>query len=117
MCIQTKLSPELVTLALMQMRAVIFYIVTISLILFLTALSSRCGPKNILIDLGLVALYGIADTEHVCLVRTNFISIGAYTVIATKSLSSMLNLTLYKLFTYASHGIFSMIFQWLNDGL
>ncbi|KAL1928167.1 hypothetical protein VTP01DRAFT_3083 [Rhizomucor pusillus] len=79
---EPSLSPELVTLALMQMRAVIFYIVTISLILFLTALSSRCGPKNILIDLGLVALY------------------GAYTVIATKSLSSMLNLTLYKLFTY-----------------
>ncbi|KAI8142808.1 magnesium transporter NIPA-domain-containing protein [Fennellomyces sp. T-0311] len=80
---ETKLSPELVAAALMQSRSIVFYIISVGLILALTALSPQYGSENILIDIGLVALY------------------GAYTVIATKSLSSMLNMTLYKLFTYA----------------
>ncbi|KAI9253938.1 magnesium transporter NIPA-domain-containing protein [Phascolomyces articulosus] len=80
---ETKLSPELVAAALIQPRSIVFYLISGVLIVLLTALSPKYGSKNILIDLGLVALY------------------GAYTVIATKSLSSMLNITLYKLFTYA----------------
>ncbi|KAL0078021.1 magnesium transporter NIPA-domain-containing protein [Phycomyces blakesleeanus] len=79
---ETKLTPELVTEALFQTRSLVFYLLTILLILVLSLLSPRHGQKNILIDLGLVAVY------------------GAYTVLATKSLSSLLNLTLYRLFTY-----------------
>ncbi|KAI9030113.1 magnesium transporter NIPA-domain-containing protein [Phycomyces nitens] len=79
---ETKLTPELVTEALFQTRSLVFYLFTLLLILVLTLLSPRHGQKNIFIDLGLVAVY------------------GAYTVLATKSLSSLLNLTLYRLFTY-----------------
>ncbi|CDH60614.1 duf803 domain membrane protein [Lichtheimia corymbifera JMRC:FSU:9682] len=78
-----KLSPELVAAALMQTRSVIFYAISIMAISILTLLSPMYGARNILIDLGLVAFY------------------GAYTVVATKGLSSLLSMTLYRLFTYA----------------
>ncbi|CDS08928.1 hypothetical protein LRAMOSA10288 [Lichtheimia ramosa] len=78
-----KLSPELVAAALMQTRSVIFYAISIMAISVLTLLSPMYGTRNILIDLGLVAFY------------------GAYTVVATKGLSSLLSMTLYRLFTYA----------------
>ncbi|KAI9299733.1 magnesium transporter NIPA-domain-containing protein, partial [Cunninghamella echinulata] len=77
-----KLSPELVVAYLTQMRSFLFYIITISLIVFLSLISPQYGASNIFIDLGIVALY------------------GAYTVLSTKSLSSLVNLTLYNLFTY-----------------
>ncbi|CAO3639720.1 unnamed protein product [Cunninghamella blakesleeana] len=78
-----KLSPELVVEYLTQMRSFLFYIITISLITLLTILSPKYGSSNIFIDLGIVALY------------------GSYTVLSTKSLSSLVNLTLYNLFTYS----------------
>jgi hypothetical protein len=43
---------------LTSMEAIIYYSITGGLILVLTALSPRWGSKSILIDLGLVALYG-----------------------------------------------------------
>ncbi|KAI8370513.1 magnesium transporter NIPA-domain-containing protein [Radiomyces spectabilis] len=76
------LSPELVVEALTQASSVIFYCITCILICLLSVRSSRKADRNIFVDLGLVAVY------------------GAYTVLATKALSSMLNLTLYKLFMY-----------------
>ncbi|KAH8551482.1 magnesium transporter NIPA-domain-containing protein, partial [Umbelopsis sp. PMI_123] len=80
--IKASLSPELVVEYLTSMEAIIYYSITGGLILVLTALSPRWGSKSILIDLGLVALY------------------GAYTVLSTKSVSSLLSLTFYKMFTY-----------------
>ncbi|KAG0172424.1 hypothetical protein DFQ28_010739 [Apophysomyces sp. BC1034] len=83
------------------MRSIVFYIISCNLILLLTVLSPRYGSKYIFIDLGLCAFYGefslltSFDAEYMFLM-----SLGAYTVLATKSLSSLLNLTLYKLFTY-----------------
>ncbi|ORX43017.1 DUF803-domain-containing protein, partial [Hesseltinella vesiculosa] len=77
-----KLSPELLMAALTHPRSFIFYIVTLVLIIALSLLSPTYGSRSILVDLGIVALY------------------GGYTVLATKGLSSMANLTLYKLFTY-----------------
>jgi len=53
-----QLSPELVVQYLTSMEAIIYYSITGGLILILTALSPRWGSKSILIDLGLVALYG-----------------------------------------------------------
>ncbi|CAO3674961.1 unnamed protein product [Umbelopsis ramanniana] len=79
---EIKLSPELVVQYLTSMEAIIYYSITGGLILILTVLSPRWGSKSILIDLGLVALY------------------GAYTVLSTKSVSSLLSLTFYKMFTY-----------------
>ncbi|KAM3588926.1 hypothetical protein VKS41_001354 [Umbelopsis sp. WA50703] len=79
---EVKLSPDLVVEYLTSMQAIIYYSITCGLILLLTALSPKWGSTSILIDLGLVALY------------------GAYTVLSTKSVSSLLNLTLYKMFTY-----------------
>ncbi|KAG2175239.1 hypothetical protein INT44_007727 [Umbelopsis vinacea] len=79
---EIKLSPELVVQYLTSMEAIIYYSITGGLILILTILSPRWGSKSILIDLGLVALY------------------GAYTVLSTKSVSSLLSLTFYKMFTY-----------------
>ncbi|KAI8073807.1 magnesium transporter NIPA-domain-containing protein [Gongronella butleri] len=77
-----KLSPDLVLEALTDPRSLGFYIVSLSLLLLLSLLSPVYGARSILVDLGIAALY------------------GAYTVLATKGLSSMVNLTLYKLFTY-----------------
>ncbi|KAI8097498.1 magnesium transporter NIPA-domain-containing protein [Halteromyces radiatus] len=79
---EVKLSPELVAAALTQIRSIVFYGITLFLIIVLTLLSPDYGAKNIFVDLGIVAVY------------------GAYTVLSTKSLSSLLNLTMYKLFTY-----------------
>ncbi|KAI8575880.1 hypothetical protein K450DRAFT_259619 [Umbelopsis ramanniana AG] len=79
---EIKLSPDLVVEYLTSMEAIIYYSITGGLILILTVLSPRWGSKSILIDLGLVALY------------------GAYTVLSTKSVSSLLSLTFYKMFTY-----------------
>jgi drug/metabolite transporter (DMT)-like permease len=53
-----QLSPDLVVEYLTSMEAIIYYSVTGGLILLLTALSPRWGSTSILIDLGLVALYG-----------------------------------------------------------
>lgn len=67
----------------------------------LTLLSPMYGARNILIDLGLVAFYGnlrmmLGGHEQGIFI---VLEIGAYTVVATKGLSSLLSMTLYRLFT------------------
>ncbi|KAI8065925.1 magnesium transporter NIPA-domain-containing protein [Gongronella butleri] len=76
------LSPELILEAMTQMRAIIYFIVTGVAIMGLTAISPWYGAESILVDLGLVAIY------------------GGYTVLCTKSVASLLSLTLFKMFTY-----------------
>ncbi|CAO3594569.1 unnamed protein product [Absidia cylindrospora] len=88
---EVKLSPELVVAALTQIRSFVFYGVTVFMIVVLTIINPQYGANNIFVDLGIVALYGV------------------YTVLATKSLSSLLNLTLYKLFTYPISYIFLLV--------
>ncbi|ORZ16914.1 magnesium transporter NIPA-domain-containing protein [Absidia repens] len=79
---ETALSPDLIMEALMQTRSIIYFIVTGAAIVTLTAISPWYGAESILVDLGLVAIY------------------GGYTVLCTKSVASLLSLTLLNMFAY-----------------
>ncbi|CEP12979.1 hypothetical protein [Parasitella parasitica] len=76
------LSPELIMEAITQMRSVIYFILTGVAIVILSILSPVYGSSSIMIDLGLVAIY------------------GGYTVLSTKSVASLLSLTFFKMFAY-----------------
>ncbi|KAI9489951.1 magnesium transporter NIPA-domain-containing protein [Zychaea mexicana] len=79
---ETALSPDLIMEALTQTRSLVFFIITGIMITALTILSPIYGSQSIMIDLGLVAIY------------------GGYTVLCTKSVSSLLSLTFFKMFAY-----------------
>jgi hypothetical protein len=98
---ETKLGPHEVWDAITTMEFEIYMGVSCSLILLLMWLSPRYGNRTILIDLGLVGLFGM-------LVRSWFIEgrsspanleAGGYTALATKGVSSMLSSTLLGAFT------------------
>ncbi|KAG0171853.1 NIPA-like protein 3 [Apophysomyces sp. BC1034] len=76
------LSPESVMEALTQTRAIVYFCTTGIAIATLTILSPLYGSSSIMIDLGLVAIY------------------GGYTVLCTKSVASLLSLTLFNMFAY-----------------
>lgn len=76
------LSPELIVESLTQLRSIIYFILTGVAIVTLTILSPVYGASSIMIDLGLVAIY------------------GGYTVLSTKSVASLLSLTFFKMFAY-----------------
>lgn len=78
---ETKLEPHDVWDAITTMEFEIYLGVTVLLILVLMWASSRYGRRTILIDLGLVGLF------------------GGYTALATKGVSSMLSSTLWRAFT------------------
>ncbi|GAA5801296.1 hypothetical protein HPULCUR_006742 [Helicostylum pulchrum] len=76
------LSPELIVESLTQLQSIIYFILTACAIITLTILSPLYGASSIMIDLGLVAIY------------------GGYTVLSTKSVASLLSLTFFKMFAY-----------------
>ncbi|KAF4446052.1 NIPA-like protein 2 [Fusarium austroafricanum] len=78
---ETKLNPHDVWDAITTLAFEIYLAVTIFLILALMWASPRYGRRTILIDLGLVGLF------------------GGYTALATKGVSSMLSSTLWRAFT------------------
>ncbi|KAK4250518.1 putative magnesium transporter NIPA7 [Corynascus novoguineensis] len=78
---ETKLGPHEVWGAITTMAFEIYLGVSCALIVLLMWLSPRYGHKTILIDLGLVGLF------------------GGYTVLSTKGVSSMLSATLFRAFT------------------
>lgn len=78
---ETKLEPHDVWDAISTMAFEIYMAVSISLIVVLMWLSPKYGNRTILIDLGLVGLF------------------GAYTALSTKGVSSMLSSTLWRAFT------------------
>ncbi|KAM4062212.1 magnesium transporter NIPA domain-containing protein [Hirsutella rhossiliensis] len=78
---ETKLEPHDVWEAITTMEFEIYLGVTTLLILILMWASGRYGKRTILIDLGLVGLF------------------GGYTALATKGVSSMLSSTLWRAFT------------------
>ncbi|KAI8580576.1 hypothetical protein K450DRAFT_236283 [Umbelopsis ramanniana AG] len=80
---EVALSPELIVEALTQIRAIVYFAITGAAIIALTILSPRYGAQSITIDLGLVAIY------------------GGYTVLATKSISSLLSMSFTKMFTFS----------------
>ncbi|ORX82953.1 DUF803-domain-containing protein [Basidiobolus meristosporus CBS 931.73] len=79
---EVQLTHELLKKALLQTQFIVYFLITSTLIIFMIPLSDRIGEKSILIDLGLVALF------------------GAYTVLATKAISSLLSFTLIVIFSY-----------------
>ncbi|KAI8367607.1 magnesium transporter NIPA-domain-containing protein [Radiomyces spectabilis] len=79
---QVTLSPELIMETLTETRSIIYFIISGVAIVTLTIASPLYGKSSIMIDLGLVAIY------------------GGYTVICTKSLASLLSMTLFKMFAY-----------------
>ncbi|ETS75986.1 hypothetical protein PFICI_12930 [Pestalotiopsis fici W106-1] len=78
---ETKLEPHDVWDAISTLAFEIYMAVSISLIVVLMWLSPKYGNRTILIDLGLVGLF------------------GAYTALSTKGVSSMLSSTLWRAFT------------------
>ncbi|ROT38809.1 DUF803-domain-containing protein [Sodiomyces alkalinus F11] len=78
---ETKLDPNDVWRHIKTIEFEVYLAVTISLIAILMWASSRYGTRTILIDLGLVGLF------------------GGYTALATKGVSSMLSSTLWRTFT------------------
>ncbi|RSL72312.1 hypothetical protein CEP54_000897 [Fusarium duplospermum] len=78
---ETKLNPHDVLDAITALPFEIYLGVTIALIIVLMWASPRYGRRTILIDLGLVGLF------------------GGYTALATKGVSSMLSSTLWRAFT------------------
>lgn len=78
---ETKLEPHDVWDAISTLAFEIYMGVSISLIIVLMWLSPKYGNRTILIDLGLVGLF------------------GAYTALSTKGVSSMLSSTLWRAFT------------------
>ncbi|RCI10924.1 hypothetical protein L249_5338 [Ophiocordyceps polyrhachis-furcata BCC 54312] len=78
---ETKLGPHEVWEAITTTAFEIYMAVTMALILVLMWASGRYGKRTILIDLGLVGLF------------------GGYTALATKGVSSMLSSTLWRAFT------------------
>ncbi|CAI2168427.1 18075_t:CDS:2 [Funneliformis geosporum] len=77
------LDPEAIWNAIKQTPFIIYFIITATLASFLMYLSDRIGHKTCFVDLSLVAIF------------------GGYTVLATKSISSMLTMTYVAMFTYS----------------
>ncbi|KAI7861793.1 magnesium transporter NIPA-domain-containing protein [Spinellus fusiger] len=79
---ETALSPDMIMEALTQTRSLVYFGLTGAAMIALTVLSPIYGSSSIMIDLGLVAIY------------------GGYTVLCTKSVASLLSLTLLNMFGY-----------------
>ncbi|KAF7721161.1 hypothetical protein EC973_005158 [Apophysomyces ossiformis] len=95
------LSPELVMEALTQTRALVYFCATGVATAILTILSPLYGSSSIMIDLGLVAIYGNRELGISSSILRYLCSLpGGYTVLCTKSVASLLSLTLLNMFTY-----------------
>jgi len=80
---EVKLTPEAIWTAIKETQFIIYFIITVALAMFLMYLSDKIGHKTCFVDLSLVAIF------------------GGYTVLATKSLSSMLTMKFVAMFTYS----------------
>ncbi|KAG0241520.1 hypothetical protein BGW41_005829 [Actinomortierella wolfii] len=79
---EVKLTPEAMLAAICQVQFVIYFFCSCIAVAVLASLSDTIGPRYILVDLSIVAIF------------------GGYTVLATKGVSSLLSLSFYKMFTY-----------------
>ncbi|ORZ22823.1 magnesium transporter NIPA-domain-containing protein [Lobosporangium transversale] len=79
---EVKLTPESLVAALLQTRFIVYFVLCCILVGVLASLSDTIGSEYIVIDLGIVAIF------------------GGYTVLATKGVSSLVSLSFYKMFTY-----------------
>jgi hypothetical protein len=88
---ETKLGPDEIMDAISQTGFEVYFGITCALIIVLMRLSSRYGHKTILIDLGLVGLF------------------GGYTVLATKGISSLISSSFYHIFQYPIAYLFTFV--------
>jgi drug/metabolite transporter (DMT)-like permease len=88
---ETKLGPDEILDAISQTAFEVYFGITCALIIALMRLSSRYGHKTILIDLGLVGLF------------------GGYTVLATKGISSLISSSFYHIFQYPIAYLFTFV--------
>lgn len=95
---ETKLNPHDVWDAITSLAFEIYMGVTILLIIILMWASERYGRRTILIDLGLVGLFGKL-IMFFCAGVDSKRDTGGYTALATKGVSSMLSSTLWRAFT------------------
>lgn len=100
---ETKLDPNDVWRHITTIEFEVYLAVTISLIAILMWASPRYGTQTILIDLGLVGLFGTPQEPNPSvypMVRPLIPPCaGGYTALATKGVSSMLSSTLWRVFT------------------
>lgn len=80
---ETKFGPDELWKTIKRWEFLLYVIITALLIVWLMYIEPQYGRKTILVDLGLVALY------------------GAYTALSTKGVSSLLSASLYKAFAYS----------------
>ncbi|KAI5806460.1 magnesium transporter, partial [Peziza echinospora] len=88
---EVKLGPDQIIDAISQPAFLIYFLITSVMILVLIPLSTTYGSKLILIDLGLVALF------------------GGFTVLSTKGFSSLLSSSLYHIFTMPIAYVFAIV--------
>ncbi|KAF8443481.1 magnesium transporter NIPA-domain-containing protein [Terfezia claveryi] len=88
---EVKLGPDEILEAISQTAFEVYFGVTCVMIGALMYVSQRYGSKSIVIDLGLVALF------------------GGYTVLSTKGISSLLTTSLYHIFTMPIAYLFAVI--------
>ncbi|KAL8926092.1 MAG: hypothetical protein Q9172_001920, partial [Xanthocarpia lactea] len=79
---ETKMGPHHIWLAITRWEFELYLCITAALIIILTWASGRYGDKSILIDLGLVGLF------------------GGYTALSTKGIASLLSDTLWRTLTF-----------------
>lgn len=81
--------------AITQTQSIFYFVLTGIAIVVLTILSPLHGASSIMIDLGLVAIYG---KYFLYFLSCSSSSLGGYTVLSTKSVASLLSLTFFKMF-------------------
>ena len=88
---EKKLGPDEILDAISQTAFEVYFGVTCVLIMVLMRLSSKYGHKTVMIDLGLVALF------------------GGYTVLSTKGISSLISSSFYHIFQYPIAYLFTFV--------
>ena len=91
------MSPEKIWEAITEIPFLIYFSTCCVVALILVYLSRRHGEKSITIDLGLVAIFGI---NPLFLALRTEIDIGGFTALSTKGISSLLSMSLYRIFTF-----------------
>lgn len=95
---ETKMGPEDIWGAITRWEFELYLGITAFLIITLMWASGKYGERTILIDLGLVGLYGTLLMPHALTILT--IEIGGYTALSTKGIASLLSYTLWHALTF-----------------
>lgn len=95
---ETKMGPHDVWAAITRWEFETYLGITATLIIILMWASGRYGERTILIDLGLVGLFGMISDDCKCSMLTD--APGGYTALSTKGVASLLSDTLWRALTF-----------------